>query len=210
MLPEADLRAVLPDLPLISTGGPWTRVLGYHLLQGPPPGSGGPPQPLWPGGPVSTGARFNPKGSFAGIYLASDPITALKEVEAILNRTDLPPFTVQTLPWTVFAVKGVLEKILDLTDPQVQARLGTSFSELTGQWRVPQARYLRGEGPFPPTQLLGQLAYETGSILGMKYDSAKNSDEGFNVVVFSDRLTLSRSSFFEVHDPYDFIRQKLP
>jgi hypothetical protein len=185
-------------------------VLGYHLLQGPPPGYGGPPQPLWPGGPASTGARFNPKGSFAGIYLASDPITALKEVDAILNRTDLPSFTVLTPPWTVFAVTGVLEKILDLTDLQVQTRLGTSFSELTGQWRAPQARYLRGEGPCPPTQLLGQAAYETGSILGMKYDSAKNSDEGFNVVVFSDRLVPARSSFLEVHDPHGFIRQRIP
>lgn len=137
-------------------------------------------------------------------------MTALKEVEAILNRTDLPPFTVLTPPWTVFAVTGVLEKILDLTDPQVQSRLGTSFSELVGPWRVPQARYLRGEGPFPPTQLLGQVAYETGSILGMKFDSAKNSSEGFNVVVFSDRLARGGSSFLEVHDPHDFIRQRLP
>jgi hypothetical protein len=185
-------------------------VLGYHLLQGPPPGSAGPPQPLWPGGPILNGARFNLKGSFGGVYLASDPVTALKEVDAVLNRTDLPPFTIQTPPWTVFAVKGIFEKILDLTDSQVQARLGTSFSELTGQWRVPQARYLRGEDPLPPTQLLGQVAYETGSILGMKYDSAKNSGEGFNFVVFPDRLAIGRSSFLEVYDPHDLIRQRLP
>lgn len=110
----------------------------------------------------------------------------------------------------MFAVTGVLEKILDLTDPRVQSRLGTSFSELVEPWRVPQARYLRGEGPFPPTQLLGQVAYETGSILGMKFDSAKNANEGFNVVVFSDRLTRGGSSFLEVHDPHGFIRQRLP
>ena len=115
-----------------------------------------------------------------------------------------------TPPWTVFAVTGVLEKILDLTDSQVQARLGTSFSELTGPWRVPQARYLRGADPLPPTQLLGQVAYETGSILGMTYDSAKSPEEGFNVVVFADRLSPGRSSFLEVHDPHDFIRQRLP
>ena len=210
MLPESDLRVVLPGLPLISEGGPWTRALGYHLLQGPPPGSGGPPQPLWPGGPILGGARFNLKGSSGGIYLASDPITALKEVDAILNRTALPPFTIQTPPWAVFAVKGVLERILDLTDLRVQAELRTSLSELTGQWRVPQARYLRGEGPLPPTQHLGQVAYETGSILGMKYDSAKNEGEGFNFVVFSDRLASGRSSFLEVYDPHDYIRQRVP
>jgi len=151
------------------------------------------------------------KGSFGGIYLASDPVTALKEVDAILNRTDLLPFTIQTPPWTVFAVKGVLEKILDLTDPQVQTRLGTSSSELSGPWLVPQSRYLRGESSFPPpTQLLGQVAHETGLILGFKYDSAKNLNEGFNFVVFSDRLAIGRSSFLEVYDPHDYIRQRLP
>lgn len=142
--------------------------------------------------------------------MASDPITALKEVDANLNRPGLPPFTIQTPPWTIFAVKGVLERILDLTDLHVQAALGTSFSELTGQWRVPQARYLRGEGPLPPTQLLGQVVYEAGSILGMKYDSAKNEGEGFNFVVFSDRLPIGRSSYLEVYDPHDLIRQRLP
>ncbi len=44
----------------------------------------------------------------------------------------------------------------------------------------------------------------------MKYDSAKNSGEGFNLVVFSDRLKAGRSSFLEVFDPHDLIRQRLP
>lgn len=210
MLPESDLRRVLPTLPLISEGGPWARILGYHLLQGPPPGAGGPPQPLWSGGPVLTGARFNLKGSFGGVYLASDPLTALKEVDAILNRKDLPSATVLTPPWTVFAVQGNLTKILDLTDHRAQVRLGTSFSELTGDWRIQQSRHLRGDGPIPPTQLLGRVAYDAGGILGMKFDSAKNPGEGFNVVVFPDRLAISRASFLEVYDPHDLIRQRLP
>ncbi len=210
MLPESDLRRVVPALPLISEGGPWARVLGYHLLQGPPPGSSGPPQPLWPGGPILTGARFNLKGTFGGIYLASDPLTALKEVDAILNRKALPPATILTPPWTVFAVQGSLDKILDLTDHRIQVRLGTSLSELTGSWRVQQSSHLRGEEPLPPTQLLGRVAYDSGSILGMRYDSAKNSGEGFNIVVFTDRLSIDRSSFLEVYDPHDLIRQRLP
>jgi hypothetical protein len=150
------------------------------------------------------------KGSFGGVYLASDPLTALKEVDAILNRQNLPPLTAQTPPWTVFAVQGSLEKILDLTDHWVQARLGTSLSELTKDWRIPQSLHLRGDGPLPPTQLLGRVAYDTGSILGMKFDSAKNPGEGFNVVVFPDRLAIDRSSFLEVYDPHGLIRQRLP
>ncbi len=44
----------------------------------------------------------------------------------------------------------------------------------------------------------------------MKFDSAKNPGEGFNVVVFPDRLAISRASFLEVYDPHDLIRQRLP
>lgn len=142
------------------------------------------------------------------MYLASDPLTALKEVDAILNG-QIPPFTILTPPWTVFAIEGALEKILDLTDHRVQTRLGTSFSELTGDWRFQQSRHLRGDGPLPPTQLLGQVAYATGSILGMRYDSAKNPG-GFNFVVFPDRLVVGRSSFMEVYDPHGLIGQRLP
>jgi RES domain-containing protein len=142
--------------------------------------------------------------------VASDPITALDEVGAILDLPSVPPSTLRTPPWTVFAVEGFLQKVLDLTDPRLQGRLGTSLSELTGDWRYSQALYLKGEAPLPPTQLLGQIAYETGAIVGMKYHSAKNTGKGTAVVVFSDRLVESRASFLEVYDPYELIRQRLP
>lgn len=156
------------------------------------------------------GARFNLKGTFGGIYMASDPLTALKEVDAILSRQTLPPSTILTPPWTVFAIEGAFKKLLDLTDLRVQARLDTSFPELTGDWRIQQSRHLRGDGPLPPTQLLGRVAYDTGRILGMKFDSAKNPGKGFNVVVFPDRLAIDRTSFLEVYDPHELIRQRLP
>jgi len=110
----------------------------------------------------------------------------------------------------VFAIEGAIEKVLDLTDHRVQTRLGTSFSELTGDWRFQQSRHLRGGGALAPTQLLGRIAYEAGSILGLKFDSAKNPGDGFNVVVFPDRLAISKASFLEVYDPHDLIRQRLP
>jgi hypothetical protein len=44
----------------------------------------------------------------------------------------------------------------------------------------------------------------------MKYHSAKNTGKGSAVVVFSDRLVKSRSSFLEVYDPHDLIQQRLP
>jgi len=147
---------------------------------------------------------------FLAAYLASDPLTALEEVGAIFDSPNTPPSTLRTPPWTVFAVDGVLEKVLDLTDLRVQNRLGTSTTELTGNWRYSQSLHLQGHGPLPPTQLIGKLAHESGRIIAMRYHSAKRTGQGVGFVVFSDRLVAKASSFLEVYDPNDKIRQRLP
>lgn len=213
MLPDAELAEILPRLPRVSLGGPWTRILAYHLLLGPPPGASpdSPPQPLWSGGPVLRGARFSPKGAFGSIYLASDPVTALREVEAIFEAPEAPSFTLRTPPWTVFAVEGVLIDVLDLTDPLVQSQLGTSLAELTGDWRVGQSRYLLGEAPMPPTQRLGQAAYESGAeIVALRFPSARRPDRGINLVAFAERLRPDKVGYLDVFDPNGRIRQRLP
>lgn len=212
MLPEKALKDILGDLPLVALSGPWTRAVGYHLLQGPPPDSpsGSPPQPLWPGGATQTGGRFTPKGTFGTIYLASDPVTALMEVVAIFVNPYASIGTLRTPPWAVFAVEGFVESILDLTDSAVVDRLGTSVAEVTGDWRFTQALFVKGEGPQPPTQLLGQAAYESGEILGVRYHSAKNTGSGVGLAIFADRLLSAEASFLEVHDPHRLIRQRLP
>ena len=211
MLPEPELKALLTQVPLISVGGPWTRVTAFHLLLGPPPGGTpeAPPQPLWPGGPILRGARFNPKGSFGSVYLASDPITALEEVDATFESPGSPPITLRTPPWTVFAVDGLLTNVLDLTDLRMQSRLSTTIAELTGDWRFSQTLHLRGEAPLPPTQRLGRIAFESGRIAALRYHSAKRPGHGFNLVVFADRLAKG-ASYLEVYDPNDKIRQRLP
>jgi RES domain-containing protein len=206
VLPESELCKALLDVPTLPEVGIWSRVVGYHLLQGPPPGSVGPPQPLWPGGSARGGARFTAKGSFGSIYLASDPVTALKEVAALLTGIE----TFRTPPWVVFTVEGFLERVLDLTDPTVQRRLGTSLAELTGDWRYSQDVHERGDGPLPSTQLLGKVAHETGEIVAMRFHSAKNIGEGVGWVVFEDRLVAGKASFLEVCDPHGLIQQRLP
>ncbi|HKH47815.1 MAG TPA: RES family NAD+ phosphorylase [Thermoanaerobaculia bacterium] len=210
MLPEPEIRKSLARIPLISVGGPWTRVLAHHLLLGPPPDGarGTSPQPLWPGGPVLRGARFNPKGAFGGVYLASDPVTALEEVGANFESPG-EPVTLRTPPWTVFAVDGFLERVLDLTDPGVQRRLSTTIAELTGDWRFSQTLHLSGAAPLPPTQMLGKAAYESGRIVAIRYHSAKLTGRGTGFVVFADRLSKG-SSVLEVYDPNNKIRQRLP
>lgn len=212
MLSAGQLQSALPSLPLTPVHGLWTRAVGYHLLHGPPPGAppGSRPRPLWPGGASLAGARFTPRGAFGSIYLASDPVTALLEVTAVLQHSHAPAFTLRTYPWTVFAVDGVVTNILDLTDPNVWPSLGTNLQELTGDWAYGQDQHLLGRGPLPPTQLLGQAVYNGGVIAGMKYPSAKNVGRGEGLVVFSDRLVVGGPSHLAVYDPHRLLEDRLP
>ncbi len=198
MLPPAQLAAALASVDLISAHGPWSRVVGYRHLLSPPPGMIGPPRPLWGGAARIIGARFTPKGSFDSIYLAGDPITALIEVSALVL---LPggPLLARTPPWVIVSVNGILNSLLDLTAPSTLAALATSEQEMTGTWV---------KAHNPPTQLLAQAAYDSGRIAGIKYRSAKSID-GLNLVVFSDKISVSAGSFLEVYDPHGALAQRV-
>jgi RES domain-containing protein len=199
MLPLPQLAAALQSVALVSARGPWSRAIGYRHLLGPPPGQTGPPQPLWGGAAKTVGARFTPAGAFDSIYLAHDPITAFIEVSALIL---LPggPVPVRSVPWVVISVDGILNHLLDLTDPSTLTALSTTAQEVSGTWaNLPQ----------PPTQLLGQLAYGSGRIAGIKYASAKHPG-GINIVAFPDRLTVASGNHLEVYDPHDHLAQRIP
>jgi RES domain-containing protein len=198
MLPLLQLATALVNATLVSAHGPWSRAIGYRYLLGPPPGLTGPPQPLWGGAAKIAGARFTPQGGFDSIYLAHDPITAFIEVSALVL---LPggPVPVRTAPWVVVSVDGILNNLLDLTDPATLTALGTTSQEMTGTWAAT---------PHPPTQLLGQLAYDSGRITGIKYASAKHPG-GLNFVVFPDRIPVATGNFLEVYDPHGNLAQRL-
>ncbi|MBX3744926.1 MAG: RES family NAD+ phosphorylase [Verrucomicrobiae bacterium] len=199
MLPLLQLAAALNCAALVSAHGPWSRAIGYRHLLGPPPGQSGPPQPLWGGAAKTAGARFTPAGGFDSIYLGHDPITAFIEVSALIL---LPggPVPVRSAPWVVISVDGILNNLLDLTDPATLTTLGTTAQEMTGTW-TPL--------PHPPTQRLGQLAYDSGRIVGIKYASAKRPG-GINVVVFPDRIHVVASNYLEVYDPHGHLAQRIP
>ncbi len=210
MLDEAGLREKIPQIARVTAHGFWSRAVRFHHLLGPPPGASGPPQPLWPGAAAINGGRFTPRGSFGSIYLATDPVTALLEAQATLQNPRGPSFTLRTPPWTVFAVEGVLTDLVDLTDATVQGSLGTNLQELTGAWVLLQDSHLRGLGPPPPTQRLGQAAYESLVVRGLKYHSVKNLGQGEAIVVFSDRLMADSTSYLEVWDPEGVLKQRMP
>jgi hypothetical protein len=196
VLPEEELHRILPDLPLIPATGPWTRAIELVHLRRPEP------DPLWAG---EGSSRFNPDGAFRRLYLSSDPATALKEAEVVFGQQP-----VRNPPWALITVEGFLQRILDLTDPALQARLGTSLSELTGSWRYQEHLWRQGKAPMPPTQLLGLAAYRSSFIQALSFHSAKNTGLGANLVVFVDRLEPGEPSFLKVYDPSGDLQGQIP
>jgi len=215
VLPYANLVAILPTLPRIPLAGPWYRAVAFDDLQGPPPGTpvGSPIQPLWPGGSHKKGVRFTPKAPPAaainGRYLGTDEKTTIAEVAGVLSPAGSPVAMVFK-PLALLSVLGVLTNLVDTTDPVVQDALGTNEEELTGNWAKAQVRYLAGTRPMPPTQVLGQAAFDAGGIVGLIYESTKSSTNGKGILVFTDRLAAAGSYVELYNEPGAKLQQRLP
>jgi RES domain-containing protein len=206
MLERSALQAALPTLTndlIPAVHGRWARCVALQHLQG------ATPEPLWPGGGARTGARFTPKGGPASLYLATEALTVLAEVgvvyETPAGRTDY----VVHQPYGIFCVKGIVPQVLDLTDPIVQRALQTNDQELRGPWLR-----LQGRPEGAPTQVLGQAAFDTGIIGGVKYTTAKFTEplaNTENLLAFPDRLSLNAAGYLEVEPtPGGHYRQRLP
>jgi hypothetical protein len=136
-------------------------------------------------------------------------MTPLLEVSQVLR----PPGSRVALlfePLVLLIVEGALGEVLDISNVDVQQALGTNEAELTGRWVQQQDDYLRGIGTQPPTQMLGEAAYETGSITGLRYISAKKPVDGFSIVVFPDRLTPGQSFLKVLAGPGGELAQQFP
>ncbi len=127
MLPPPVLCAVLAKLKLVTVHGPWWRVVAFRFLLKKPA------DPLYAAGSKIDGARFTPKDGFDSLYLTGDQVTALAEVNSLVL---LPggPKSVPIPPCTLFAVEGVVSRVLDLTDAATLAALGTDEQEMTGPY----------------------------------------------------------------------------
>jgi RES domain-containing protein len=210
MLSAQQLQQTLPALPRVTVHGLWTRVLALRYAVVPPGASpGASSNPLWSGGARNRGARFTPKGGFDSIYLASDPITALMEVSLVLQNPNAPVFTMATPPWVIFAVEGVITEVIDVCSSAIQSLLNTNLQELTGDWAYYQSAYLINQAPLPPTQILGQAAYDCRVVTGLKYPSAKQPQSAC-LVIFPDRLIGAGQSYLEVYDPNQILKGRLP
>ena len=126
----------------------------------------------------------------------------------MFSHPNVPPVTLRLPPWALLTVEGIVDDVLDLTDPAVQKRIGTTLQELTGDWQIPQSMFLKGKGPRPPTQALGQAAHAARVIRGLKYPAAKNLPDGMGLAILADRLR--PPNFLEVYDPHGHLVDRRP
>jgi len=205
MLDEISLEVAVTQLIGVARSGTFSRCVGYHHLAATQPshGSSARPQPLWGIGSKRFGGRFTPRNSFETICLAEDPVTALAEVSAVLLNPGGGVITLRSLPWVTVTVQGTLLAVLDVSNMGIQAKLGTTSQELTGEWRYTQAG-----GGEAPTQLLGRVCHKTALFDAIRYPSSKNLPAGRCLAVFTDRL--KGPAYLEVYDPNGHLAQRLP
>lgn len=216
MLSSQGLHHTLPGLPRIAVQGPWYRAVAFDSLLGPPPGApaGSVIQPLWSGAARRSGARFTPKQtsatpSFESLYVAEDETTPIVEVSGVLRPLGSPvPLVFH--PLVLLTIVGAVANVIDFTDSRRQSQAGTNLQELTGNWLIPQADYLAGRGPIPPTQALAQAAYDAGGISALRYPSTKNLAGGIALVIFPDRLVPGQSRLEVFNRPGGVLTQQLP
>ena len=128
-------------------------------------------------------------------------MTALREVEALV-QTAAGLLGVRGLPRILLSVEYALVAVVDLTDPAIQAFLGTDTDELCAPWRP-----LNAEGLPAPTQELGAAIRARGEVEALKAPSARDRT-AHNLVVFPERL--ESGSTIRVYDDSGLIDAHLP
>lgn len=199
-LPE--LARAIAAVPLRDVKGYLCRAVRSKYLK-----NRTPPEPLYFLASARTGARFTPVGGPAGLYLADDQDVALAELRDVVfdaagKRRRMRRRDAVTL---VTALTRV-QRVLDLTDPDVRRRLGVTEAEVKAEWKPVMEEHLAGRGPLPLTQQIGFTAHLTGRVRGILFPSARHPG-GRCLCVFPDRLSVADKDVVRVSGTY---RQRLP
>jgi RES domain-containing protein len=169
------LKAILNTTPLVTYSGYTYRVIEGRWRN----------DPLSAIGALQGGGRYNAPGAFSLLYTANSRITAFKETQALFDTEDGQLHDVPRNPELVLTLEIALLCVLDLTDPDLSATLGTSREELVST--TPSRFILNSQGKTTPTQDLGAVCYLSQRISALKVPSAAHSD-GFCLDIFPDRL----------------------
>jgi len=196
MLPARELRVALTRINPVTVRGPFFRTVAFKYLQA---GGKGPSNILSGVPSRDRGGRYNPAGGFATTYLAESVETAVSEGA----RPFLGSGVASTLarPLVMLSIEGHLERVLDLLDPRVRARVGTDEAELVAPYLLDA---LKGE---TATQRLGRIAYESARFEGLRGPSVQRAG-GHTIAVFPERV--APPSKLEVYDPDGLLRDRLP
>jgi RES domain-containing protein len=198
----ADLAAILPTLPRLVMNGHAFRCIDYKYLA--VASQLHPNRFLYGLGAPVAGARFTSAGGPQAIYMAENQATAFAEsnpVQAIVGKID-PGLAPPTPPGAYASIMYQLQAVLDVTDVDVQAALGTTRGELMKPWRQEAKR-----GHVSSTQQLGQAVYDSGVFQAIWYESARTPNT-YCLAVFIDRLVAP--AYLEVFDPNNNINERVP
>lgn len=143
--------------------------------------------PLSSIGALQCGGRYNAPETFSLLYTANSRIIAFKETQALFDTNDGQLRDVPRNPELVLTLELTLLCVLDLTDPDLCAKLGTSGEELVST--VPSRFILNSQDKITPTQELGTACYLSERISALKAPSAAHL-EGFCLNIFPDRLVM--------------------
>jgi RES domain-containing protein len=196
MLPSGELEAALATIASAPVSGPFFRTVAFTYLQR----AGRTAPNILSGVPGrARGGRYNPAGGARTTYIAESPETALSEgVRPFLGSGVTPALT---RPLVMLTIQGQLQRVLDLLDPRIQARVGTNAPELVAPYLL---EALKGD---TATQRLGRLAYLSGRFEAIRGPSAQRA-EGHTIAVFSERV--AAPSKLEVYDPDGILTERLP
>ena len=188
------LKTALSSAPLVSYSGYSYRVIEDRWRN----------DPLSAIGALQNGGRYNAPNAFNVLYTAISRVTAFKETQALFDTDDGQLRDAPRNPELVLTLEVVLLCVLDLTDPALCAKLGTSREELVST--TPSRFILNAQGKTTPTQILGAASYQNERISALKVPSAAHLD-GICLNIFPDRLFLGER--IAIRDEHHRLRDEL-
>jgi RES domain-containing protein len=196
MLPARELGVALTRIHPVTVRGPFFRTVAFKYLQA--VGRGAPN--ILSGVPGrDRGGRYNPAGRFPTTYLAESMETAVSEGARPFLGSGVAGALAR--PLVMLSIEGHLERVLDLLDPRVRARVGTDEAELVAPYLLDA---LKGE---TATQRLGRIVYGSARFEGLRGPSVQRVG-GHTIAVFPERV--ASPSSLEVYDPEGLLRDRLP
>ena len=185
MLSEANLKEVLPQLPLEVQSGWAYRAVEARFMDNVNSVVGS----------LRRNGRFHRAQTGIGtLYLGLNRESLLFEVQSITQTVFLPhllpPAPLDTVPFLL-----QLMRVLDLTDPGILRSLDTGIQELTGSWRYENDLY----GLEAASQRLARVAAQQG-IQALRYLSAR-TDQLVNLAIFVTNVSEPLQAMLSLHHP---------